>query len=292
MTHAEWRHHLVPRTKVRIRWIIPGFFVRRLAVAEQRPGRALRSAATRRRGTSGGYGAVGLMLGPGPVEEQSNSGVMTHAMRQEHLLACRPQYRCHDHTNGYRQGHADRPADDSGGRGYAVGEPPRPLSSHGLIDGARWRTLDPPIRDSIAECEQGEVFIWNRELSPTLPIVHSPGGGIEGPKSGPVIQYNRCVMEDDELLSGRIAAGFLSTDTDRAAYIDPVWKLVKASTGPVEGLTGVRFDHRLGRDALRWYQEDRGPNWARAHHGHCLRDRAVTALYLRPRQVQTRRPGS
>ena len=153
-----------------------------------------------------------------------------------------------------------------------------------FIDGQRWASLEPPLRQSIDRCLDGEVFIWNRALAPALPGTPRPGGGAQGPTSGPVIQFSRCVMEGDELLSGRIAAGFDSEERERAAFVDQVWKLVKSITGPVEGLTGVPFDHRLGFDAKRWDLAAPGPAWGESNPGHRLRDRAVLALYLRPRR--------
>jgi hypothetical protein len=156
--------------------------------------------------------------------------------------------------------------------------------STAFIDGARWPSLEPPLRDSIDLCLDGEVLIWNRELSPDLLGVPLPGGGFQGPQSGPVLQFSRCFVDGDELLSGRIAASFWSDDQHRAAFVDRVWKLVKSITFPVEGLTGVRFYHRLGTDAMRWYLEAPGPIWAEPNPGHRLRDRAVLSLYLRPRR--------
>jgi hypothetical protein len=100
-----------------------------------------------------------------------------------------------------------------------------------------------------------------------------------------VIQFVRSVLEGDELRSGSIAAGFAADDADRAVYVTRVWKLVNSITAPVEGLTGIRFDHRLGFDAMRWYLEAPGPRWTQSNEGHRLRDRAVLELYLRPRDL-------
>jgi hypothetical protein len=157
--------------------------------------------------------------------------------------------------------------------------------STAFIDGQRWPSLEPPLRGSIASCEGREVYVWNRQLSPNLPTVPLAGGGVQGPISGPVIEFTRSLLDGDELLSGRIAAGFAADDEERLAYVERVWKLVKSVTVPVDGLTGVPFDHRLGFDAMRWYMEAPGPKWTQSNQGHRLRDRAVLSLYLRPRHT-------
>ena len=158
-------------------------------------------------------------------------------------------------------------------------------SSIAFVDGARWPSSEPPLRGSIDSCTDREVLIWNRALSPNLPASALPDGTYQGPGSGPVVQFLRCVMDGDELRSGRIAAGYASDDEARATFVEQVWKLVKSTTTPVEGLTGIGLGHRLGADAMRWYLEAPGPNWAMFNPGHRLRDSAVTALYLRPRRT-------
>ena len=150
-----------------------------------------------------------------------------------------------------------------------------------FIDGARWPSVEPPLRNSIASCEDREVYVWNRSCAAPADRSASrwrcPGADVW---SGDPVRPS--LLDGEELLSGRIAAGFPADDEDRAVYVERVWKLVKSITAPVEGLTGVRFDHRLGFDAMRWYLDAPGPKWTGSNQGHRLRDRAVLSLYLRP----------
>lgn len=145
-----------------------------------------------------------------------------------------------------------------------------------FIDGQRWPSTEPPIVPSINAAKTPEVFVWSPLVAPVLPMTLRPDGHVQGPTSGPVIQYARSIWRDGELRSGRIAAGYDTENGQLARFVDTVWRVMKQVTsGDVETMLGHRHPYRIGASAKRWHLS--APD-------HRLRDRAATAVYFRIRE--------
>jgi len=99
-----------------------------------------------------------------------------------------------------------------------------------FLDGKTWPTAEPIIRHSITECTLGLVYIWNRDLFPTIPIGPRPGRGFEGPGNGPVIQFIRSRIEGTVLHGGEVDAGFADpVPTEVKSYFNTVWRILKTN---------------------------------------------------------------
>src|SRR5437867_5163624 len=100
-----------------------------------------------------------------------------------------------------------------------------------FLDGNVWPHPEPAIARSIDQCKSdyGDVYLWNKDLFPAIPIGPRAGGGFQGPGSGPVLQFLRSIPEENILRSGRIALGIsdenLTPEVD--AYFKAVWRIVK-----------------------------------------------------------------
>jgi hypothetical protein len=146
-----------------------------------------------------------------------------------------------------------------------------------FVDGQRWPSVDPPVVPSINSATSTEVFIWSPVVAPRLPSRVRPDGVVEGPASGPVIQFRRSAWRDGELRSGRIAAGWDPDDPEISGFVRTVWKVMKRiTTSDLETYLGHRFSYRIGSDAKQWFLSSSG---------HRLRDQAVTSAYFRIRET-------
>lgn len=131
-----------------------------------------------------------------------------------------------------------------------------------FVDNRRWSRLDvPPAYDSIADC--GRIAaIWNRAISPTLPAVVRDNGVIDGPQTGPVVQWLRSYVDEDAILqAGRWAASNdPASDGPMIEFVKEIWKILTKKTtnklrragaigGPVTPSVSER-QFRVGRRAL------------------------------------------
>ena len=145
-----------------------------------------------------------------------------------------------------------------------------------FVDGQRWPSTDPPTAPSINSAASSEVFIWSPTVAPVLPYMRRADGVVEGPASGPVIQFARSAWREGELRSGRIAAGWNTDDLEIGRFVRIVWKVMKQVTSDdLETYLGHRFSYRIGSDAKRWILSS--PD-------HRLRDQAVTSAFFRIRE--------
>jgi hypothetical protein len=145
-----------------------------------------------------------------------------------------------------------------------------------FIDGQRWPSSQPPLVASINAAKAPEVFIWSPVVAPVLPWSMRPDGLVQGPTSGPVIQFDRSVWRDAELRSGRIAAGYDDEDDEIVRFVRTVWQVMKQVTsGDLETLLGHRHPYRIGQSAKLWHL---------SASDHRLRDRSVLAAYIRVRE--------
>jgi hypothetical protein len=97
-----------------------------------------------------------------------------------------------------------------------------------FLDGKTWPTPEPVIKRLITECTVGLVYIWNRELFPTIPVGPRPGGGFEGPGNGPVIQLIRSRTDGVVLRGGGVDAGFEDpVPSEVKKFFNFVWRVLK-----------------------------------------------------------------
>lgn len=136
-----------------------------------------------------------------------------------------------------------------------------------FIDGARWPTATPPLRDSIDTASAREVYIWNREIAPAIAPMEW-GGGYQGPTSGFVIMLQRSEVKDHLLLSGAIGWGS-STDSEyepsMSQFVAQVWRILGSVTS--RRLVWVNPADRsiidadvagfaVGLDAIEWCRQN------------------------------------
>lgn len=151
-----------------------------------------------------------------------------------------------------------------------------------FVDGQRWPSPAPPLVASISAASQGEIFIWNRRLSPSLQSTRLQSGQYQGPSSGVVIQFERSPLLEAELRSGRIAAGWDDADASMSNFVRAVCDVVESvTTADLETLTGKRFPYRIGTHARAWLLSS--PS-------HRLRDRSVLSAYFRLRSSAHPKP--
>lgn len=121
-----------------------------------------------------------------------------------------------------------------------------------LVDNRGWRSADEvPARASIAECGS-MVALWNPDIVPHLPVNVRANGVIDGPQTGPVIQWLRSARRDGSVLdAGRWAAAVgTTTDPDMAGFVRASWRvLMSLSTNKlVRGGELGRTPQRLGAE--------------------------------------------
>jgi len=106
-----------------------------------------------------------------------------------------------------------------------------------IIDGSIWESSQPPVKKCIADCRSPVVFLWDRVASPTLPFLLQKNGSVRGPTSGLVIQYVRCQLKNDILLSGDFSIGFDRDDNLIERFATNFWKVLRdMNSGPLESI--------------------------------------------------------
>lgn len=137
-----------------------------------------------------------------------------------------------------------------------------------FIDNMRWETQIPPAKLSITECESNFVYIWNKEIYPSLPFMQRKDGKFQGPQSGMVIQLIRSIYEDDFLLSGYLSVG-ISVDRPQVEemidFVKKIWKILK-KTAPrkvvainpeTQEIINDKVDMlAVGEDAAEWCEQN------------------------------------
>jgi len=129
-----------------------------------------------------------------------------------------------------------------------------------VVDGNRWEAPEPPTRNTIPECTESIVMLWNTALAPTLPSKRRPDGRYDGPIVGPVIQVVRSRLEGNTLRSGRFAA---STDEPLLErFVEELWRLIRrwgvTKVRSINPSTGATINPRvpgylIGPDAAAWW---------------------------------------
>jgi hypothetical protein len=107
----------------------------------------------------------------------------------------------------------------------------------GLIDGAIWECATPLMKTSLAECQSGIVYLWDRRACPSLPHQVLDNGRTRGPTSGVVIQYIRSIYRDGVLTSGDIGIGYDNQNAPIVEFVKKVFKVVRAmNAGTLESI--------------------------------------------------------
>lgn len=153
-----------------------------------------------------------------------------------------------------------------------------------ILDGNIWPTSNPKICESINLCSDTVVYLWNEELSSDLPSIRRPDGRFEGPISGVVIQFARCIEKNGMLLSGRIAAGYDTNNTRYAMFVNDVFKLV----GRMTSKKLEAYDTSTGevlRQTVSEYCVSKYAEVDAVENNIILKDRS-TENYFRPRQIE------
>jgi hypothetical protein len=137
-----------------------------------------------------------------------------------------------------------------------------------FIDDNVWPTAEPPTCDSINSCGSNLVYLWDTKVCGRLPATRRAEGGFQGPASGPVIQFVRSLVEDEQIRSGRVAAGYYDTDEfadEMKEFVRDVWHMLK-SVSPQRLVAVAQFGRHVinsrpsgylvGADAARWCRDD------------------------------------
>ena len=146
-----------------------------------------------------------------------------------------------------------------------------------VLDDNVWPTPYPIMANSIDQCKSGYAHLWNRSLFPGLPVGPRPDGRFQGPTVGPVLQFARCILEDNVLRSGRVALGLDRRDItpEVEKYIKEVWRMVKGPATSqlicIDPQTGEVINSQV-RSYWAWPDAVR---WCVAERGRFLRDRAT-----------------
>jgi hypothetical protein len=127
-----------------------------------------------------------------------------------------------------------------------------------VIDGRIWKDPEPPVRKRMADCQQHNVYLWNRTLYPTIPFSPRPAevGGFRGPNSGVVIQWLRCREAYSVLKAGSLSVG--ASEDAMIAFVKDVWSMMRRLTRNdlVNLLGNSASEFRLGEATRRWFLED------------------------------------
>ena len=132
-----------------------------------------------------------------------------------------------------------------------------------FIDDNIWEKEIPLTNPSIVDCKSKFVYIWNREIYPTLPFIQRQDGKFQGPQSGMVIQLIRSKVDEPFLLSGEISVGITVERPESKkmrAFANKIWKILKEVTPKkvtqVDPKTleiiGSRNDILVGANAYEW----------------------------------------
>jgi hypothetical protein len=134
-----------------------------------------------------------------------------------------------------------------------------------FIDGGRWESPVPPLCDSIQDCKDNFVFLWDKEIISKLPYFARSDGKFEGPRAGVVIELQRSILLERLLLAGRIAQSVGHPDAQvveaTKKFAADIWSVLKSMTlQPLAALnlaTGELRENRItefraGDDAINW----------------------------------------
>ncbi len=125
----------------------------------------------------------------------------------------------------------------------------RNISGIMFIDDQVWANT-PVVREDIVSCQTGRVYLYNRQIE-DLPTIRRKDGQIQGPISGCVIQFLRCIIKNGQLRSGTIGVGYNKDDLSMKDFVTRVWRILK-SMGKigVRRMDGIVDKHYLvGKDA-------------------------------------------
>lgn len=136
-----------------------------------------------------------------------------------------------------------------------------------FIDGEHWETQCPPEKKSLNECSSSIVYLWDRDIFPTLPSIRMNDGRFQGPQVGFVLQLVRSVVQNGcYLLSGRVAHGPLKDEKQVGVFYSEVVKYIKKNyVGRLELVDPVTYEtigvpvvntFYAGRNCSSWLAED------------------------------------
>ena len=131
-------------------------------------------------------------------------------------------------------------------------------SSIRFVDDSVWLSASPPAYDSIGDCSSPCVFIWDTAMFPELPSRKRPDGRFDGPISGVVFQFCRSQIEENVLLSGRLAIGMEDSREEVRHLVRTVFGTLKELTRRAVWVsTGQGApEYRVGSAAARWRQAE------------------------------------
>jgi hypothetical protein len=134
-----------------------------------------------------------------------------------------------------------------------------------FIDGGRWEKPTPPVQDSIQDCTNHFVFLWDREIIAELPCFARNDGKYDGPRNGVVIELQRSKLVERLLLAGRVAQSIGHDDPHvvelTKKFAADVWSILKGMTkqaiAAVDLETGKLRENKIsefraGDDAISW----------------------------------------
>ena len=95
-----------------------------------------------------------------------------------------------------------------------------------FIDGQRWPSSDPPLKGSIDQCTSFTCYLWDASVVhelPSLPLKQPYEDKLfQGPTSGLVMQYCRCIVRAGVLRKGDLGVGWDETNEP----LDRVFKAI------------------------------------------------------------------
>lgn len=139
-----------------------------------------------------------------------------------------------------------------------------------VIDGSRWPDETPPLAPGPSQCANMIVYLWSPSIIADLPS-RKRGDAYDGPTAGYVVEWSRSIESDDELRSGRIAAGYAEADEAMADFSSTVRSIfLRMTFDNLQTLEGLPVEYRIGEKTLEALAG-----------GIRLRDRSVPA-YFRP----------
>lgn len=96
------------------------------------------------------------------------------------------------------------------------------------VNGNRWPTPEPVLRDSPRDCDHNVIYLWSPSVCDKLPFIKGHHGWYQGPASGVVIQFCRCLLREGILQDGSMSSGYGANDTKMAEFVKIVWKVLRA----------------------------------------------------------------
>lgn len=155
-----------------------------------------------------------------------------------------------------------------------------------FVDDNVWNNPQPVTTNSIGACSSNFVYLWDPGVCYPYPTISRKDGRFEGPTSGVVIQFSRTRKEEQYLLSGSLAAGIgtgnSQVDKNMETFVSDVWKVftktIHGAVSAVHPISGEIIrekvtEYKAGRHAIKWAQEEKH---------RFFKDRS-TENYFRPR---------